>query len=77
MRAPVCDPPPIPPKLLESCKEPEQLLDGTFQTLYLQMIRDMGPWGECIRNHEKLVEVVRYRDAVCDKLKPKQPEKKK
>jgi hypothetical protein len=64
----VCEPPPIPAKLLEPCQDPEPLQSGTMAELYQQMLRDLGPWGRCIRIHDQLVEVVKYRDAVCAKF---------
>ncbi len=67
-----CEPPPIPENLLQQCQEPPQLLDGELRTLYLQMIDDMRIWGKCIRDHDKLIEVVKYRETVCPKKnKPK------
>lgn len=67
VRAPPCDPPPIPAVLLQACPLPQPLSDGELKTLYLQMLRDNGPWGECIRRHDSLIAVVQYRDAWCAK----------
>ncbi len=32
------------------------------------MLADSGPWRECIRSHAQLIEIVKYRDAICDKF---------
>lgn len=69
VRQPICEPPAIPATLMEPCEEPELLTDGEFRTVYLQAIRDTGPWGRCMRNHDKLIEIVKYRDSVCQKVK--------
>ena len=53
---------------MQACPLPEPLPNGELRTLYLQMLRDTQPWGECIRRHDGLIEVVKYRDAVCAKV---------
>ena len=65
VKEPVCEPPPIPASLLQACPLPEPLKDGKLETLYLQMLADTGPWGECLRRQQSLVELVKYRDQVC------------
>ncbi len=69
VREPICEPPPVPAELLLPCEEPEQLTDAHFVGLYQQALRDIGPWGRCIRKDDKLIEIVKYRDAVCAKIK--------
>lgn len=71
VRQPICDPPPIPPALLEPCEEPAPIPDGRMATIYQQQLADLGPWGRCIRKDDKLIEVVKYRDAVCQQIKDK------
>jgi hypothetical protein len=61
---------------MEPCALPEQIPDGKMSTLYLQILRDSDPWGRCLRSHDRLIEVVKYRDSVCakilaDNVKPK------
>lgn len=70
---PVCEPPPIPPTLLQACPLPDPIKDGRLETLYLQAIADSGPWGECLRRHQALVEVVKYRDQVCARFRSQNP----
>ena len=65
VREPVCEPPPIPASLLQACPLPEPIKDGRLETLYLQALADTGPWGECLRRQQSLVELVKYRDQVC------------
>jgi hypothetical protein len=69
VQAPALDLPPIPPRLMEACEEPAPLRKGTLEEMYLQMLEDAGPWGRCVRNHDRLIEVVKYRDAVVEKWK--------
>jgi hypothetical protein len=71
VREPICDPPDIPAELLQPCEEPMPLTDGRFATVYQQMLADLGPWGRCVRKDDKLIEVVKYRDAVCQRVKDK------
>jgi hypothetical protein len=33
------------------------------------MLRDAEQWWGCINAHDKLIEVIRYREGVCDKFK--------
>lgn len=68
-RPPACEPPPIPAPLLLPCEEPELLADGRFATLYKQEFRDLAAWQRCAHKDDKLVELVKYRDAVCAKIK--------
>lgn len=68
-REPICEPPPIPPELLLPCEEPELLTDGSFASLYQQALRDVGPWGRCVRKDDKLISIVKYREEVCAKMK--------
>jgi hypothetical protein len=69
VQAPALDLPPIPARLLEACEEPAPLKKGTLEEMYLAMLEDAGPWGRCVRNHDRLIEVVKYRDAVVEKWK--------
>jgi hypothetical protein len=69
VRAPICEPPPIPVRLMEPCEEPAPLKLGTLDEMYRQALEDTGPWGRCVRNHDKLVEVIKYRDSICEKFK--------
>jgi hypothetical protein len=69
VRAPVLELPPIPARLMEPCEEPAPLKKGTLEELYLQMLEDAGLWGRCVRNHDRLIEVVKYRDEVVAKWK--------
>lgn len=69
VRAPICEPPPIPARLMEPCEEPAPLKRGTLEELYVQMLEDAGPWGRCVRNHDRLIEVIKYRDSICAKFK--------
>jgi hypothetical protein len=62
VRAPVLEIPPLPPELLTPCPLPEPIPDGSLQTLYLQIYRDAERWGACLRLHDQLIAVVRYRD---------------
>lgn len=64
VRAPVLDLPPVPARLMEPCETPSPLLRGTLEELYLQMLEDAGRWGRCVRNHDALVEIIKYRDSV-------------
>lgn len=58
---------------MQACPLPEPVpvtQEGTsLRELYLQMLRDLTPWGECARNHSQLIAVVKYRDSVCEKIK--------
>jgi len=70
VREPICEPPPIPAELLVPCEEPTLPADGTFAAVYANYIDNVvGPWARCIRKDDKLVEIVRYRDEVCKKIK--------
>ena len=62
-----CQPPPVPPQLLEPCPPPavRQLPDGKMATLYQQSIADTDPWGQCVRRQSELAALVKYRDSVC------------
>lgn len=76
VREPVCEPPPIPASLLQACPLPEPIKDGRLETLYLQAIADTGPWGECLRRQQSLVELVKYRDQVCARFRNQNPSPK-
>lgn len=70
VRSPICEPPPIPASAMQPCVEPtEALKTGSLEELYVQAVRDTGPWGQCIRAHDKLIEFVKYRDAICQKFR--------
>ena len=73
VKEPVCEPPPIPASLLQACPLPEPIKDGRLETLYLQAIADTGPWGECLRRQQSLVELVKYRDQVCVQFRNQNP----
>jgi hypothetical protein len=64
VQAPALDLPPIPPRLMEACEEPAPLKKGTLEEMYLAMLEDAGPWGRCVRAHDRLIEVVKYRTEV-------------
>jgi hypothetical protein len=52
------------------CEEPTLPADGTFATIFDNYIHNVvGPWSRCIRKDDKLVEIVKYRDATCAKIK--------
>lgn len=69
LRAPACDPPPIPSSLLLSCPNLHPLQDGKLATLYQQMLADADLYRECLRRHDQLVAVVKYRDQVCERIR--------
>jgi hypothetical protein len=75
--APVLELPPIPDRLMLPCEEPPPLQRGTLEDLYLQMIEDAGLWGKCIRNHDRLIELVKYRDSVIAKFRADNVDKPK
>ena len=59
---------PIPESLMQPCPLPDPLPDGKLSTLYQQALQDAspsGPWALCIRNHDQLIAVVKYRDSIC------------
>jgi hypothetical protein len=65
-----CDPPPIPAALLLPCEDAIIPVDASFAAIYSNAIENaVGPWGRCVRKDDKLIEVVKYRDAFCAKLK--------
>lgn len=79
-RAPICEPPPIPTSNLQPCPLPEPIPDGKLKTLAEALLEDRnpkGPWAECIRNHDQLIALVRYRDSICQHIADinKQPAK--
>src|SRR5437762_3390590 len=65
VRSPPCEAPPIPAALLVPCPDPELPVEGTFSALYLNSLKNTGPWGECMRRQDKLVELVKYQATVC------------
>ena len=69
VREPICEPPPIPSSLMEQCQTPSPLPDGKLATLYQQYLADVtGPWSDCVRLHDQLIAVVKYRDQVCQHI---------
>lgn len=65
-----CDPPPVPPKLLEACEEAILPLAGTYEEFYGNAIANVvGPWARCVRKDDQLVAVVKYQQDFCAKLK--------
>lgn len=63
VRAPICEPPPLPPMAYAVCPPPQPIPDGSLQTLYLNSYIDaatIGCWAERNRN---LKEQIAYRDA--------------
>lgn len=64
VRSPECVPPPLPEKVLQPCPEPELPAEGTFSALYLNSLRNTGPWGQCMRLHDQMVTVYRYQQQV-------------
>lgn len=76
VRAPVCEPPPIPPAALAPCPMPTPIPDGKLETLYLQSLIDTAQWGECIRKFNNLRALIASRDKICaevteEVMKPK------
>lgn len=70
VREPVCDPPPIPLKLLEPCEEPMVPDERGFAAIYDSYVRNVvGPWARCIRKDDQLIALIKYRDSVCAKIK--------
>jgi hypothetical protein len=70
VREPICEPPPIPVELLAPCEEPMLPDERGFAAIYESYVRNVvGPWARCIRKDDKLVELIKYRDAVCKKIK--------
>lgn len=69
VRAPALELPPVPERLMQPCEEPAPLRKGTLEELYIQMLEDAGPWGRCVRNHDRLIEVIKYRDSVVEKYR--------
>lgn len=63
VRAPICEPPPLPPSALVPCPPPQPLADGKMETLYLNSYIDtatIGCWADRMRN---LKEQIAFRDA--------------
>jgi len=69
VREPAYKLPPIPAELTQPCQEPEQIPDGKFQTLYLQLYRDVEPWRECRVRQARLAELVKYRQQVEESIR--------
>lgn len=69
VRAPICEPPPLPPSAVAPCPMPAPIADGKLETLYLQSLVDTAQWGECIRKFNNLVALMAYRDKVCAQIK--------
>lgn len=65
LRAPTCEPPPLPPSLPQDCPDLEALNDPSFGALYQQSIRDAVQYQECRNNLRNLAALVKYRDSVC------------
>ena len=65
VRSPVCEPPPIPVENLQPCPDPELPTEATFGSLYLNSLKNTGPWGQCMRMHQQLIALVKYRDSIC------------
>lgn len=69
VRAPTCDPPPIPPELLRSCPPAIMPAGNTPEEVIENVIANVtGPWRECVRLHDQTVAVVKYRDTICPKI---------
>jgi hypothetical protein len=77
VRGPELNLPPLPPEVMLPCQEPEPLPDGQLSTLYLQMLRDTGPWGECRRRQAQLVALVKYQQQVRDEYARSLPQQNK
>jgi hypothetical protein len=70
VRAPICEPPPIPAELLIPCEEPIPPNEAGFASIYESYVRNVvGPWARCIRKDDQLIAIVKYRDATCAKIK--------
>lgn len=68
-QAPALDLPPIPAEHMQACDEPSPLRAGTLEEMYLAMLQDAGPWGRCVREHDKLIALVKYRDEIVARWK--------
>lgn len=78
VREPVCEPPPIPAELLVPCEEPAVPDERGFGAIYESYVRNVvGPWARCIRKTDRLIEIVKYRDSVCAKIKADNAAKEK
>lgn len=64
VQAPALELPPIDQKYRQPCEEPKPLLRGTMDDLYLQGLEDVGPWGRCVRDHDKLIALIEYQESV-------------
>jgi hypothetical protein len=69
VQAPALDLPPIPMKYRQPCEEPSPLLKGTIEEMYLQGLQDVGPWGRCVRDHDRVIALLEYQDSVVAKWK--------
>lgn len=69
VQAPALDLPPIPEKLMQPCEEPSRLTAGTIAEMYQQMLADAGLWGKCVRDHDALIAIERYREEILAKWK--------
>ena len=70
VKPPPFEMPPIPPELLQPCEEWELPKDGSFAAVYESYVANAtGPGARCIRKDDKLIEVLKYRAEVEQKLK--------
>jgi hypothetical protein len=65
VRAPTCEPPPLPVGQPTDCADLEAITDPSFGALYQQSIRDAAQYQECRNNLRNYVVLVKYRDSVC------------
>lgn len=71
-----CEPPPLPTTVLQPCPLPEQLADSKMQTVTEALLDDRNPgglWATCIRLHDQLIALVKYRDQVCPAIQNQNP----
>ena len=70
VRAPVCEPPPLPPELTKPCPPAIMPTGPSIAEFYENTIANVtGPWRECARMHDQTIAVVQYRDSICAKIK--------
>ncbi len=68
VRSPPYTPPSIPAEYLLPCPDPELPDQTTFSALYLNYLKNTGPWGACVRLHDQLVALVKYREQVLQSI---------
>jgi hypothetical protein len=68
VRAPPCEPPPLPPAVSADCPDLPPITDPSFSALFQQSLRDAVQYSKCRNDLRNYAALMAYRDSVCPKI---------